>query len=295
MKLKIKKEIIENKELSHNAILAYVGIIACYRYEFDKVFINKNMINYYLTNNTIMPKRFEGNLRDGIRELLDKDIIECYKKNATDYYLNLKNIKLEEDDKFVFIDLEDIQKIMTYKYQGKIPILRFYICLLGTFLSKNSVHDTRDPNKFNNVIGMMSQEYLANLIGISKSSAIEYIKILENLKIIYIYRCHLMFRDAYGNIKKHNNVYGKYKDKDIINDFVKIKYSMYDDLHRVQTEKVINSYRSLMQKYNCLCNGTKYNEKTIEDIFKHVVDYNNKHPKNEKDLTIFKQYGYVID
>ena len=70
---------------------------------------------------------------------------------------------------------------------------------------------------------------------------------------------------------------------------------MYDDLHKNQSEKIANSYRSLMQKYNCLCNGTKYDDKTIENIFKHIVNYNNKNPKKEKSLEIFKKFGYAID
>lgn len=295
MKLKLKKEIIENKCLSNNAIMTYVGVVSCYKYGFNEIFVNKSMINYYLTKKTTIPRRFEEALREGLKELIEKNVLECNYKNSFNYYFSLKNVKLEDGDTFIFVDFQDVQKIMSYEYQGKISLLRFYICLLGTFLSKNNIQDVREPDKYNNILGMMSQNYLSDISCISKHSVIEYTKILESLNMIYVNRCSFMFRDVYGNIRRHNNVYGKYENKSIIDEFVKIKYNMYDELHKVNNEKIMNAHRSLMQKYNCLCNGQEYDEKTIEDIFKHIVNYNNKYPKKEKDLTIFKQYGYVID
>lgn len=295
MKLKLKKEIITNKELSHNAIMAYLGIICCWNSSFDYIFANRNMINYFLSNKIIFSRRFDENVKNGIQELLDKKIIVCSEKIGVDYCLQSDNIRLKEDDKFIFVDIEDVHKILNCSHQNKVGLLRFYICLLSTFLSKNTVQDIRQPDKFNNVMGMMSQEYLANLTGLSSHSIVEYIKTLEKLELIYVYRCAFMFKDINGRIKKHNNIYGRYQDKAIIDEFAEIKYNMYDDLHQVQADKVANSYRSLMQKYNCLCNGKQYDDKTIENIFKHVVNFNNKHPRHEKDLTIFKKYGFSID
>lgn len=295
MKLKLKKEIIENKNLSNNAIVSYLGVVACTRNEFDCIFTNKNMINYYLTNKVTATRHFDDSIRNGLIELFDKHVIICKNKTGTDYYLNDDNLKLKPEDKFVFVDIEDIQKILNCNYKGKLYLLRFYICLLSTFLSKNRILDIRDPEKYNNILGMMSQEYLAYLSGVSVHSVVEYVKLLEELKIIYVYRCSFMFRDAFGNIKRHNNIYGKYKDRDIIDEFAKVKYEMYDDLHKIKFEKTVNTYRSLMQKYNCLIKGKKYDEKTIDDIFRYIVEYNNKNPDKEKDLSVFESYGYTIN
>ena len=56
--------------------------------------------------------------------------------------------------------------------------------------------DDPEPNpKYNNVLGMMSQDYLAELANISVHSVIEYIKELEKLELIYVSRCSLKFKE----------------------------------------------------------------------------------------------------
>ena len=294
MKLKLKKEIVENKSLSNNAVMTYVGITSCYKRDFDFVFLNKNMINSYMTKKVCVSKKFDENIRSGIKELLDKKIIVCNDKVGSDYYLGLQNIQLDDNDKFIFVDFTDVQTIMTSNYKGKSNLLRFYICLLGTFISKNHIKDIRDPDKYNNVLGMMSQDYLAEIANISIHSVIEYIKELEKLKLIYVSRCSLKFKEQSGKVKKHNNIYGRYKDKELIDEFANIRFSMYDDLHTTQKIKVVNNARSLIQKYNYLRGGQKYDKKTVAAIYEYVCSYNEKHPKKAKDMGVFEKYGYKV-
>ena len=295
MKLKLKKEIIEDKKLSNNAIVTYVGLVACFKNDFDNVFTNKNMIAYYLTKKTIITKRFEESLRKGMAELLDNKIIICERKSGTDYYMETVNIKLNENDKFIFIDFDEVQKILMSSYKGKVGLLRFYICMIGTFLSKNHIKDIRNSEKYSNVLGMMSQEYLAKLACVSTHTAVEYIKILEELNLIYVSRCTFMFKDSNGNIKKHNNIYGRYINKDIIDDFTNVRYEMYDDLHKAQLSYAANKSRSLMQKYNCMQRGTEYSIETINEIYSYINNYNKKHPGNIKDTTIFDKYRNSLE
>ena len=295
MKLKLKKDIVENKELSNNAIVTYIGLVSCLKNDFDNVYTNKNMISYYLTKKKTISRRFEESLRNGLKELIEKNIILCNNKNGTDYFMELTNIKLNEKDKFIFVDFEDIQKILSCSYQGKNGLLRFYICLLGTFISKNKIKDIRETDKYNNILGMMSQEYLAEISNISVHTVVEYIKILEQLELLYISRCSFMFKDGKGNVKRHNNIYGRYVDKDIIDEFTKIRYSMYDDLHKVKSTTATNNARSLMQKYNCLRNDTEYDKKTVDSIYEYVCKYNEKYPKKAKDMKPFEKYGYKIE
>ena len=295
MKLKLKKEIIENKCLSNNAFMTYVGIMSCYKKDFDFVFLNKNMINSYMTKKVHITKKFDENIRSGIKELLDSKIIICNDKVGSDYYLGLKNIQLDDNEKFTFVNFNDIQTIMSSNYKGKSNLLRFYICMLGTFISQNKVKDIREPEKYNNILGMMSQEYLADLCNISVHSVVEYTKVLEKLELIYVSRCSFMFRDNKGSIKRHNNIYGRYADKELIDEFAKVRYDMYDDLHKVKSTTATNNARSLMQKYNCLRNNTKYDKKTVAAIYEYVCKYNEKYPKKAKDMKPFEKYGYKIE
>lgn len=292
MKLKLNKSIVENKNLSNNAILSYVGLLSCPRFNYEPIYINRNMISYYLTGITTNSRRFDEAIKLGLKELIDNGIVDCYNNSSMNYYIGFKNIKLKENDKFIFIDFDEVRTIMKTNYQGKFGLLRYYIVLLGTFISRNHITNIRDTTKYNNVIGMMSQEYMSGLANISTHTAVEYTRILENLNLIYVSHCLFAFKDKKGNVKRHNNIYGRHKDKDIIDEFTKVRYEMYDDLHKVHLSSTANNSRSLMQKYNQMLKGKVYDKKVMDDIYNYVSQYNIKHPKNKRDMDVFEKYGY---
>lgn len=294
MKIKLKKDIVESKTLSNEAVMSYVGIVSSHIYGMEETFTNKDMINFCLTKKYTASKRFEESIRNGMKQLLETNTIVCKERTGINYYLDKDNITLDDNDKFIFVDLEDVNKIMNCGIQGKTNILRLYLCIVGTFIGKNHIKDIRNPDKYCNVLGMMSQDYLAEVSHVSKSSVIEYIKELERLKIIYVSRCAFKFKDKSGKIKRHNNIYGKYKSKEIIDEFADIRYSMYDDLHKEQKTNIANNARSLTQKYNYLRGGTKYDKDTIAEIYKYICSYNEKYPKKAKDMKPFARYGYNV-
>ena len=296
VKIILKKDIVLNKDLSNNALLTYVGLAICFKHGMDYVYADKHMLYFYLSGMlSSIPRRFDENIRSGLAELIDKKIITCKKKNSTAYYIDVNDFVINDDENYVVIYLSEIQKIICCDYKGKISILRYYIWLLIKFILKNIVKDIRDPDKYKNVLGMVSQEYIEDILDISVHSVVDYTKILEDLKMLYVSRCSFMFKDEKGNVKRHNNIYGRYSDKDIIKDFTKVRYDMYDDLHKVQKTNSINKSRSLMQKYNCLRNDTKYDKDTVDEIYNYICEYNNKHPKKKKDMTPFLEYGYNVD
>lgn len=292
MKIKLKKDIVESKHLDNDAIMSYVGIVSSHIYGMEETLTNKDMINFCLTKQHSATKRFEENIRNGIKQLLDTKTIVCRDKIGINYYLDNNNIILQDNDKFIFADLEEINTIMSSNAPSKTNVLRLYLCILGTFIGKNNVKDIREPDKYNNILGMMSQDYLAEVSHISKSSVVEYIKELEKMKLIYVSRCAFKFKDKYGKIKRHNNIYGKYSDKELIEEFADIRFSMYDDLHKAQKTNIVNNSRSLTQKYNYLRGGQRYDKETVAAIYEYVSDYNKKHPKKKKDMSIFEKYGY---
>lgn len=295
LKLKLKKEIIENTTLSNEALMVYLGIVLSYRPLYQEIPINYGQLNYYLNKTTAMPQYFDKSLRKGLKQLINDHVVTCIDKTKTEYFLGTKNIKLEDTDKFIFVDVEDVHKIMQSDCKSKNAVLRLYLCMLGTFIGKNHIKDIRDPDKYNNILGMMSQQYLSDISKISRTSVIEYMKVLEELELIYVSRCSALFQDKYGNIKQHNNIYGKYSDRELIDEFTKIRYEMYDDFHNIKSKITTNNARSLAQKYNCLANKTKYDKETVAEIYKYVCDYNEKYPNKAKDMTPFVKYGYKVD
>lgn len=294
MNIKLKKDIIESEILSNEAVMSYVGIVSSHIYGMEETLTNKDMINFCLTKKHTAPKRFEESIRNGIKQLLDTNTIVCKEKTGVNYYFDKNNIMLNDNDKFIFVNLEEVNKIMNSQIQSKSNMLRLYLCMVGTFIGKNHITNIRDPEKYNNILGMMSQDYLAEVSHISKSSVIEYIKELERLEVIYVSRCSFKFKDKSGKVKKHNNIYGKFKNKDIINEFAEIRYSMYDDLHKEQKFNIANNARSLTQKYNYLRDGTKYDKDTVAAIYKYICNYNEKYPKKAKDMKPFEKYGYKV-
>ena len=296
VKIMLKRDIVLNKELSNNALLTYVGLAICLKQGMDYVYADKNILYFYLSGVlSSIPRRFDENLRNGLKELLDKKVITCKKKSNNAYYINIDDFVVNQDDCYIIVYLSEIQKIVCCNYQGKISLLRYYIGLLSTFILKNKIKDIREPDRYNNKLGMVSQEYLSDILDVSIHTVVEYIKILEQLEILYVSRCSFMFRDNKGSIKRHNNIYGRYCDRELIDEFAKIRYDMYDDLHKVKSTTATNNARSLMQKYNCLRNDTSYDKDTVAAIYKYVCSYNKKYPKKAKDMKPFEKYGYKTE
>lgn len=294
-KIILKKEIILNNDLSNNAILTYIGLSICLKKGMSYVYADKNLLYYYLSGKpTTIPRRFEENIKKGMKELLDKNIITCKNKINNIYYINADSIITNKDDNYIIIHLSEIQKIISCDYQGKISLLRYYTGLLSTLILKNNVSDIRDSERYNNILGMLSQEYVADLLGISIHTVVDYTKILEELELIYVSRCSFKFKDKSGKVKRHNNIYGRYENKELIDEFANIRYSMYDDLHKVQNANNINNARSLTQKYNRMLKGTKYDKVTVAAIYEYINNYNKKYPNKSKDISIFEGYGYKI-
>lgn len=294
MKLKLKKDIIENVKLNNEAIMTYVGIVASHIYGMNETLANKDIINFCLTRKHNATRRFEESIRLGLNQLIDSQIISCKDKIGINYYLDNNNIVLKKNDKFIFAELDDINKIMSSTVTSKSNILRLYLCILGTFINKNNIKDVRDQDKYNNILGSMSQDYLATISHLSRTSVVEYIKELEALKLLYVSRCSFTFKDKSGKVKKHNNIYGRYEDKELIDEFANVRYSIYDDLHKVQDANNINNARSLTQKYNHMLKGTKYDKGTVAAIYEYINNYNKKYPNKSKDISIFEEYGYKI-
>ena len=296
IKIMIKKDIVLNKDISNHAFITYLGIAICLKQGIDLIYTDKDMIYYYLTGQVnAVPRNFNELLRSGLKELIENNIISCKKKKSSSYYFDASDFIINENDNYVVVYLSEIKKIICNNYKGKINLLRFYLCLLSTFILNNHIQDIRDSNKYNNVLGMLSQEYLSSITDISVRTAMEYIKLLEELNLIYVSRCSFMFKDKKGNVKRHNNIYGRYDDKDIIEEFTKVRYEMYDDLHKIHMSSASNNSRSLMQKYNQMVKGKVYNNEVVDNVYNYLIQYNKKHPNNCKNMDIFMKYGYNVD
>ena len=80
-----------------------------------------------------------------------------------------------------------MQQIFKIKNINNFTLLRYFIFVIGTINWNITVYLPNGEYK-NGVVGNFTIDYLAEKAGISKRSAIEYNKILEKEKLLYIHR-----------------------------------------------------------------------------------------------------------
>lgn len=97
----------------------------------------------------------------------------------------------------------------------------------------------------------MSQDEMVTTWKYGKETINDYLKQLENMKLIYVYR-HKK-RRANGTYHKLNNSYGRYCDKDAII----AEAQKYSDT--VESEDIVEKIdrRAIKLRYNAYCNGAK--------------------------------------
>lgn len=131
------------------------------------------------------------------------------------------------------------------------------------------------------------QVWYAKCMGTKQAASIQqYIKRLEDLQIIYVRR---------SSVPHINNLIGFYQYRDEID-----KYANADGSYHITKKKVSsNSKRSLMQKYNQICRGKKYEPEVMEQVRAYILEYNaeldklqREHPDDDyisqkKDVAVF--------
>ena len=158
------------------------------------------------------------------------------------------------------------------------------------------------------MVGNFTIDYLAEKSGISKRSAIEYNKILEKEKLLYIHRQNDFVIDDKNNIKSLSNIYGRASDIEYITTFAKNQQKHYESYRYLENNnKKANTKRRLAQMYQQLLKerGEKYTEKDIIDIYNYVIEENQKYErmyeKNKcedyldkiRDTDIFDKYEFL--
>ena len=117
----------------------------------------------------------------------------------------------------------------------------------------------------------MSQDDMVKQWKCGKETVNSYLKQLEDMKLIYVYR-HKKRRSD-GTYHKLNNSYGRYADKDVIIEAAQ-KYAdtveCEDDLTKIDR-------RSIKLRYNAFCEGAKKyqgNPAAILTLYKECKRYN---------------------
>lgn len=248
------------------------------------IYVSCEQLCFYLAGQSI--SEYVSHLKKGIEELATQNLITTTKQSNTSYLIDIEKIYVNTDKQF-FVMIEDweVRKILLYDsipYKSKrIPLLRYFISMISTLDNTNLASGTKSQS---GKVGYMTIDQLADNAHLSKRSAIRYNTILEDLKLIYIYRTNdkLMIDKK---LKQIRNIYSRYIDRKFCislgKDFESRGYN-----HQVVTPRKnkmqADHNRSLGAKYNALLNwydsGTqcRYTKDEVQEIYEYVKNCNQK-------------------
>lgn len=311
MNIFLNKKYVFGKEcVSDEALMVYVALRRFYQREINNYYVSMNMIYYNLfgkfdkskNNRYIIEK-----LKIGLNELINIGIVSYVSIiSPKEFILDLTKIEYdtskakETKEYFVIIDDTEIFKIMNCDNANKFKLCRYFIYLVGTF---NNSKETNSIHALRNDVGYSPLEYMVDQTEISENTIINYNTLLEELKLIYIYKAPYIKRNNDGEINGITNTYGRYKNKELVEKagISHLQAVGYDANEKRVKKANGKRNRSYSMKYNSFCSGKKYDYDTLKEMYETLVEYNKnlvkqyKSDKYKKDLTVFKDYDFYVD
>lgn len=277
----------------------------------DKYCTTIQQITYHLTGNVDYLKsrnRMTDYIKCGLNELIENNVVSKIEETQKHYILDCSNLWIDtEFAHYTIMTFDEVKKIFSVKNTNNFLLLRYFIILISTISSKITVYLENGEYK-NRVVGNFTIDYLSEISGISERTIIEYNKILEEIKLIYIYRQKDFVIDDKNNIKQLSNIYGRYSDIEYIKTFATNQKKHHESYRYVKNNiSKVNNNRRLAQMYQQLLKGCgeKYTKGEILDIYNYVISENKKYElmyeKNKcedyldkiRDTDIFNKYEFL--
>lgn len=311
-KLFLKKDLVTSKDITEKGVLAYAAIsklmsesivlinqtetqdcISCNRMAYALLGYRDKYDKYLIT--ALYQGLYELDLVGAIKILhnIGSDKQGEFILELKDAYLN------KEKEYFTVIEDWEVRKILNnadLSYAKRISLLRYFIGMIGTF--NNSSKDYYGKGK----IGHMSIEYIAEQGGTSASSGKRYNAILQDMKLIYIYKTNdKMLID--GRLKQIKNTYSRYADMDLCISFGE-DTAEHGIQHRIvktnANKKQADEKRKLGQYYHLMYQDYKegkpcrYSDDIVKEVYKYIINSNRtlNDTITEKEDACKKQ-GYV--
>ena len=267
MKIYLRKDLV--KELDTDSLLVYVALRSMYHENEEEFYVSINSLCYRLFGNISYTRTFKDCIVRGFSTLVQRGMVVVQEEiNRSEFIINAKGLYFK-DCFFIGIDLEYIR--MACAVDARVDrgsLVKYLLTMVGTLCN--------DPYKFQDVqvrhmrgeVGFMPISYIAQEAGISEMTALSYNTILEDNKIIYIYRHGHTYYDEYSEtIKSINNNYGLYENKSHI-----LAYA--SGFARMQGYTLqqgdANKKRSLAAKYNAMLKGKQYSEEETKEILEYI-------------------------
>lgn len=304
----VKDKITLDENLSSNEYLALLSIFLLVRRDEKNYYTTINTLSYLLTHKLPAENNFTKNLLEGFYGLVEKKIVDVdstIEKNG--WIINTKGVTHYSTtgsiEYYTTIDESDVAKILlsskTY-YTRSISLVRFYAYMLSTITKKGAKEG----------VGFLTQDDMSCHTGIHKKTIIKYIKTLEDLKLIYVYRPkdYIIFQS--GEIVEIGNTYGEYKNKDKIitigQEYAEAYGEKFKVKHKRLNKNLANKTRGYSHKFRHLKkrieqgHDPEYTYDECKEIYLAMRDLNARYIKegsNErlKDLSVFKSYDFYVE
>ena len=277
----LSKKIVTSKDLSHNAVMAYIGLRMIMSR--DMLLVNGDVtivpvslarIAYELNESENIDKSLTDVIKNGLEELANNMMITL-NNFCKEYLIDFSKLHLDTSKNyFVTVERSEIQAIMSSNEQirKKVPLLRYFLAIISTFNQSDYMEELRGK------IGGMNMEYIAQQACIySRRTCIRYNETLEKMHLIYVYRSNdkIKFGDS---LKQINNCYSRYKNRDLCIHFATDYENLYGYTHSVvktkkQKDEADNN-RRLAAYYNQICMGTAYPIDTVREVKKYIHNKN---------------------
>ena len=259
MKLFLDKQL--NTSDKETAILAMLN--GMYSKKYNHISTSVSLIGYEMTGRFLKTSnKRERTIIDGIknaiRSLIDKGIIEVLNQNNDNYIFSGKGLEVNSNKKkFVVVEQWEMQRVFEMANKP-FNVFSFFCSLIGTINNQTKQWH-------------MSQDEMVSLYGYGKETVNDYLEQLEKMQLIYVYR-HKK-RRANGTYYKLNNSYGRYCDKDAVIAEA-LKYS-----DSVECEDFVEKLdrRAVKLRYNAYCNAAKKYRNNFDvevDLYRQCIAYN---------------------
>lgn len=278
----LSKEIVTSQELSHNAILAYVGLrmlmsrdVLLFGGESTITPVSVERIAYELNDMEKIEKSLIDVIKSGLKELSQSQWITMKDFTSHEYLIDFSKLNLDTSKGFfIMVEKSEVKVIMASGEQTrkKVPLLRYYLALISTFNQSDYMEEMSGK------VGGMSMGYIAKQACIdSIRTCMRYNQALENLQLIYVYRSNDKVK-IYDELKQINNCYSRYKDWQLCIQFATNYEEMFGYEHIVvktkkQKEEADNN-RRLAAYYNQICAGTVYPIERVREVKKYIHNKN---------------------
>lgn len=282
-KLFLNKELVN--ELTQDGTLAYIGLRSIMQNDTNVDCVSMNRLAFSLIGEKEYEKALIDALIRGIDELAEGKWISIRKdfgsKTGREYVLDLSNLYLDtEKTNFIIIDYKETYEILACKeiMKKKIGMLKYFVSLVGTFDMSSSLKCLDNMPNLQGKVGHMSQQYISEQAGNSIRTCQRYNEILEELKIIYVYKSNDKIRDG-EKLRQIKNCYSRYIDKDVCEAYASNYENIYGYNHKIimtkKSKEKADSNRRLGAIYNQLCWGNvDYDSDTIRAVYNYITNVN---------------------